>query len=68
MLVMPEPWDICHENVVTGGRTSSGERSEIQSTKLEGAGDLKSPLTADTELWSLQPCFGPGFPPFWNGN
>ena len=33
--------------------TSPRERSVLQSTKLEGVGDMKSPLTSDIEMQNL---------------
>ena len=42
MLEMPEPWDTYTVELLAGSRTSLRERSVLQSTKLKGAGDLKS--------------------------
>ena len=76
---MPEPGDTCQGELLTGSGTSPSQRSVLQSTKLKGIGDLKSPLTSDIEMLSLEfagfQCgFGLVFPhgaPFpicWNGN
>ena len=52
--------------MLTENGTSPGERSVQQSTKLKGVGDLKSALTSDMEMQSLEyaqlACFGPIFP------
>ena len=69
MLQMPELWDIYHRKLLTGSETSPRERSVLQSTKLKGAGDLKSTLTSDMEMQSLEfaqmlfslALFGPDF-------
>lgn len=37
MLVMPEPWDVCQGELHVGSRTSLGEKSMLQSAKLEMA-------------------------------
>ena len=80
MLEMPELWDTCGGELLTGSGTSPRERSVLQSTKLKGVGDLKRVLTSDMEMQSLvspdgfQSCFGPvfphyaPFPMFWNGD
>ena len=35
VLKMPEPWDTCWGKLLTGSRTSPGESSLLQSTKME---------------------------------
>lgn len=42
MLVIPELWDPCQEELQTRNRNNPRERCVLQSTKLKGAGDLKS--------------------------
>jgi hypothetical protein len=69
MLEMPEPWNTCQGKLLTGNGPSPGERSLLQSTKMKGVGDLKSTLTSDMEMQSLEfaqldsgVLFGPEFP------
>lgn len=50
MLEMPESWETCRGELLTGRGTSPRERSALQSTKLRGVGDLKNALTADVRL------------------
>ena len=55
MLEMPESWDTCQGELLTGSGTSPRERSVLQSTKeVKGVGDLKSALTSDMEMQSLE--------------
>ena len=54
MLEMPESWGTCQGELLTGSGTSPRERSVLQSTKLKGIGDLKSALTSDVEMQSLE--------------
>ena len=74
---MPELWDTCGAELLTGSGASPRETSVLQSTKLKGVGDLKSVLTSDMEMQSLVSpdgfwsCCGPHyapFPMFWNGD
>jgi hypothetical protein len=53
MLEMPEPCDSCRAKLLMGNGTSLSESSFFQLTKMKGVGDLKSALTSDTEMQSL---------------
>ena len=76
-LQMPQLWDTCQGELLTGSRTNIRERSILQSTKLKGVGYLKDILTIDMEMQNLevcstgQFCFGTvfshyaPFPTFW---
>ena len=81
MLEIPESWDTCQEELLTGCGTNLRERNVLQTTKLKIVGDLKSTLTTDVEMQNLEfallvfrSCFDPASPhyapflPFWNGN
>lgn len=35
MMAMPEPWDACQGELITGSGTSTGERSVLQSRKKD---------------------------------
>ncbi|EGW10137.1 hypothetical protein I79_024307 [Cricetulus griseus] len=50
---MPESWGTCPGKLLTGVEPVQ-ERSVLQSMKLKGVGDLKSILTTDTEMQSLE--------------
>jgi hypothetical protein len=54
MLETPEPWDMDSEYLPTGSGNSPGERSVVQSIKLKEVGNLKSTLTSDMEVQSLE--------------
>lgn len=54
MLEMPEPWDTFWGKLLPENGTSPRERSVLQSTELKGVGDLKSVLTSDMEMQSLE--------------
>ncbi|CAO2634474.1 hypothetical protein LEMLEM_LOCUS22679 [Lemmus lemmus] len=54
MLEMPEPWDTCRGELLTESGTSTRERSVLLSTKLNRIGGLKSILTSDMEMQSLE--------------
>ena len=54
MLEMPDPRDSCQGKLLTGSQTSPRERSVLQSTKLKGVGDLKTALTSDMEMQSME--------------
>lgn len=54
MLEMSESWETCQGKLHKGCGTSSGARSVLQSIKLKGVRDLKSTLTSDMEMQSLE--------------
>ena len=55
MLEMPELWDTCQGELLTGSGISPRERSMLQSTKVKGVRDLKNALTSsDMEMQSLE--------------
>ena len=54
MLQRPETWDTGQREMITGSGTIPRERSTLQSTKLKGAGKLKSTLKKDMEMQSLE--------------
>jgi hypothetical protein len=51
---MSELWDCCRGKLLTRSRTIPRERNVPQSTKLKGVGDLKTVLTSDKEMRSLE--------------
>jgi hypothetical protein len=51
---MPELWDTCQGELLTDSGTGPRERSVLQSTKLKGIRELKSALTSDMEMQSLE--------------
>lgn len=53
MLEIPESWDTCIGELLTGHRTSSREISVLQTIKMKGDENLKSVLTSDREIQSL---------------
>lgn len=70
MMEMPESWDTCWGELLTGSGTSPRERSVLLSTKLKGVGALKSTLESvvETEFGvcpaCFKACFGPVFSMF----
>ena len=73
--------DTCSEKLLMENGTRPRQRSVLQPTKLNGVRDLKSILTSDMEMQTLEfaqlvfsSCFGPVFPHyapfpiFWNKN
>lgn len=54
MLEIPESWDTCQRKPTTETGTSSRERRGLQSRKLKGIGGLKSVLTSDMAMQSLE--------------
>ena len=54
ILAMPEQWDTSQGELLTASWTSSRERRTLQPTKLNRVGDLKSVLTSDMEMQSLE--------------
>ena len=77
MLEMPEPWDTCQGKLLTGGGTRSREGSLMQSSRVKGVRDMKSALTSNMKMQSLefaQLAFGLTLvqdfftKTFWNGN
>ena len=53
MLKMPESWDTCQGKLLVESGTSPRKGSILQSSKLEGVGDLKSASIADIEMQIL---------------
>ena len=51
---IPKLWDTCQEELLTGSEISPRERSVLQSTKLNGGGDVESIMTSDMEMQSLE--------------
>jgi hypothetical protein len=51
---MPTTWDTYWGKLLTGCGKSPRERPVLQSTKIKGLGDLKSALTSDMEVQSLE--------------
>lgn len=54
MLEIPESWDACQEELLTGSGTNLRERNVLQTTKLKIVGDLKSTLTTDVEMQRVE--------------
>jgi len=54
MLEMPELWDTCREEQLTGSGTLRRDRSVLLSTKMKRVGDLQNVLTSyRCKVWSL---------------
>lgn len=53
MLEMPERWDTCQGELLSGSGTSPGERSVLHSTQLRRV-ELCRALTSDMEMQSLE--------------
>lgn len=54
MLEIPEPWYTYQGELLIRCRVSPIERGVLQLTNLEGVGYLKSTLTSDIEMQSLE--------------
>lgn len=54
MLKMPDIEDTCQEELQTGCEISPRNRSVLQSTNVNGVGDLKITLTSDVEMQSME--------------
>jgi hypothetical protein len=54
MLKMPEPRDTCRRKLLTGSGTSPGEKFVALNKDKKGVGDLKTALTSDMEIQSLE--------------
>jgi hypothetical protein len=53
---MSEPWDICRGKLLTGSRTSTGERSLLRSTKMKKEWRSEDPFDIRHEMQSLGVC------------
>ena len=53
-LEVPELWDLSSGELLTGSVISLREKSVSQSTELKGVGDLKSVLTSNTGMQSME--------------